>query len=65
MDQGGGCMEASDNYQCMSKNLVHFLYIARECPIFYPRRYNFEQSKYWNGFAVRELQHYSSDRNRD
>jgi len=49
MDQGSGCMEASDNHQRMGENLVHFLDILRERPILNPRRCNFGQSKYWNG----------------
>ncbi len=58
-------MEACDNHQRMSEDLVHLFDISRECPISNPRRCNFGQSKYWNRFAARELQYYPSDRNRD
>lgn len=57
MDQGGGGMEAGDNYQCMGKDLVHLLDAPRECLILDPRRCDFDQSKYRNGVATCELQH--------
>jgi hypothetical protein len=65
MDQRGASMEAGDNHQRMSKDLVHLVDVPRERPILNPRRCDFGQSKYRNSVTTRELQPYPRDGNRD